>query len=261
MNSVRSKHQAWAWMIWRSPVVLALWAVLLPAQAQELTVSAAASLSGAFRAIGEAFEKARPGRKIHFNFAASGALLAQIQQGAPVDVLASADADTMDRAERGRLLVAGSRVNFASNALVLIVPQGARHVPQDVRDLLQPVYQRVATGTPASVPVGRYTMDALQPGGLAAALQPKWVFGENVRQVLNYVVRGEVDAGFVYRTDAIAERDKVRVALTVPIPTPVRYPIAAIASSRQPALAREFMAFVQSAQGQALLAPFGFGKP
>ena len=228
--------------------------------AQALTVSAAASLTNAFQAMGQAFEKTRPGVKVTFNFAASGPLLAQIQQGAPVDVFASADQETMDRATKAKLLADGSRAEFARNTLVLIVPATAA-VPQKLADLEGASYRRIATGTPSSVPVGRYTVAAVQDAGLTAALEPKWIYGESVRQVLNYVARGEVDAGFVYRTDASIEKDKTRIALTVPTRTPVSYPIAQVAASSNAALSRDFIAFVRSDAGQRILDGFGFSKP
>ena len=230
-------------------------------QAQELVVSAAASLTNAFQAVGQAFEQSKPGAKVTFNFAASGPLLAQIQQGAPVDVFASADQETMNKAAAGNLLAAPTRVDFAANTLVLIVPATAKDTPKQLGDLSGAAYPRVSTGTPATVPVGRYTTDAVEKAGLTAALQPKWIYGESVRQVLNYVARGEVDAGFVYRTDALIEPYKTRIALTVPTATPVSYPIAQIATSKQPALAGEFIAYVRSAPGQAILQRFGFSKP
>jgi molybdate transport system substrate-binding protein len=229
--------------------------------AQALTVSAAASLTNAFRAVGQAFEKTRPGVKLTFNFAASGPLLAQIQQGAPVDVFASADQETMDRAAKANLLADGTRVDFARNTLVLIVPATAPAPPQQLADLGGAAYRRVATGTPSSVPVGRYTVAAVQDAGLTAALAPKWIYGESVRQVLNYVARGEVDAGFVYRTDALIEMDKTRIALTVPTRTPVSYPIAQVAASGNAALGRDFIAFVRSDAGERILDGFGFSKP
>lgn len=228
--------------------------------AQELTVSAAASLTNAFQAIGQAFEKTRPGVKIVFNFAASGPLLAQIQQGAPVDVFASADQETMDRAAKARLLLDGTRADFARNTLVLVVPATAA-APQKLADVDGPTYRRIATGTPSAVPVGRYTMTAVQDAGLADALAPKWIYGESVRQVLNYVARGEVDAGFVYRTDALIEKDKTRIALTVPTRTPVSYPIAQVTASKNAALGRDFVAFVRSDAGQRILDGFGFSRP
>ena len=230
-------------------------------QAQELVVSAAASLTNAFQAMGQAFEKSHPGAKLRLNFAASGPLLAQIQQGAPVDVFASADQETMDRAAKAGLLADGTRVDFARNTLVLIVPAAAASVPQQLSHLTGAGYKRISTGTPSSVPVGRYTMAAVQEAGLASALEPKWIYGESVRQVLNYVARAEVDAGFVYRTDALMEKDKTRIALTVPTTTPVSYPLAQVASSKNAALARDFIGFVRSPAGQQILDGFGFSKP
>lgn len=229
--------------------------------AQEVVVSAAASLTNAFQAVGQAFEKTRPGVKVTFNFAASGPLLAQIQQGAPVDVFASADQETMDRAAKANLLAADSRADFARNTLVLIVPASASAVPQKLVDLAGASYKRISTGTPSSVPVGRYTMASVKDAGLTSALEPKWIYGESVRQVLNYVARAEVDAGFVYRTDALIEKDKTRIALTVPTATPVSYPIAQVATSKNAALAKDFMAFVRSDAGQQILGGFGFSKP
>ena len=229
--------------------------------AQELVVSAAASLTQAFQTIGQVFEKAHPGSKVVFNFAASGPLLAQIQQGAPVDVFASADQETMNRAATAKLLADGTHADFAHNTLVVIVPSSAAKTPQALPDLAGADFKRIATGTPTTVPVGRYTMEAVQKAGLTDALQPRWIFGESVRQVLNYVARGEVDAGFVYRTDALIERDKTRIAFTAPTTTPVSYPIAAIAASKNAEGAQQFIRFVRSPAGGEILERFGFSKP
>ncbi len=230
-------------------------------QAQELVVSAASSLTNAFQAMGRAFEAVTPGAKLTFNFAASGPLLAQIQHGAPVDVFASADQETMDRAAAAGLLTEGSRVDFAHNMLVLIVPIGATAAGTRLQDLTAPAYTRIAAGTPSSVPAGRYAMAAVQQAGLTAELQPKWIYGESVRQVLNYVVRGEVDAGFVYRTDAVIEKNRTRILFAVTTPTPVRYPMALVSRSERAALGHRFIEFVRGAQGQEILREFGFTTP
>lgn len=129
--------------------------------AQELTVSAAASLSNAFSEIGQIFEMQHPGVKVIFNFAASGPLLQQIAQGAPVDVFASADQKTMDQAQEKGLIVPASRKKFVSNALVLIVPQDSKLGLTGLKDLTKPEVKRVGMGNPATVPVGRYTQEAL----------------------------------------------------------------------------------------------------
>lgn len=236
-------------------------ALPLAAAAQQLTVSAAASLTDAFKEIGQRFESSRPGTTVRFNFAASGVLIQQIAQGAPVDVFASADQETMNRAVEQKLVDADPRRDFAANSLVLIVPaQGAPAVSK-VGDLSQLAVKRIAIGKLASVPVGRYTKQALESAGLWATLEPKFVYADSVRQALDYVARGEAEAGFVYRTDAALTGDKVKVVQTVEGHAPVTYPIAVVADSRQKALARDFIAFVGGSEGQAVLAKFGFTKP
>jgi molybdate transport system substrate-binding protein len=232
----------------------------IAAHAAELTVSAAASLTNAFRDLGPQFEAANPGTRVLFNFGASGALLQQIAKGgAPVDVFASADQETMDRAQGQGLVQAAQRRNFASNTLVVIVPASAAKPPKAVGDLTRPSYQRIAIGLPASVPVGRYTKGELEAAGLWTAIEPKMVGANTVRQALDYVARAEVDAGFVYATDAAVMPGKVRVAFTVPTRTPILYPVAPLAASPNAVLAAKFVEFVQSPPAQAVLAKYGFG--
>ncbi|MDR7267974.1 molybdate transport system substrate-binding protein [Pelomonas saccharophila] len=241
-------------------VLIALCTALpLLASAQQLTVSAAASLADAFKEIGPRFEASKPGASLRFNFAASGVLLQQIAQGAPVDVLVSADHDTMNRGADQKLIATGTRRDFASNTLVLVAPPDSP--VKRVDDLSLPTVKRIAVGKVASVPVGRYIQQALGTAQLWSALSPKLVFADNVRQVLDYVARGEVQAGFVYRTDAEIAKDKVRVVATVGGHTPITYPAAVVADSRQAALARDFVVFLGSAEAQAILAKYGFGKP
>ncbi|HWI10060.1 MAG TPA: molybdate ABC transporter substrate-binding protein, partial [Burkholderiaceae bacterium] len=188
-------------------------------QAADLTVSAAASLTNAFKELGPAFEAQNPGTTVVFNFAASDALLAQIAKGAPADVFASADQQAMDRADAQKVLVAGSRRNFAGNSLVMIVPGDSALGLGAPADLQRPAVKRVAIGNPASVPVGRYTKASLEAAKLWAAIEPKAVLAQSVRQALDYVARGEVEAGFVYATDAAIMKDKVKVVATVPTDT------------------------------------------
>lgn len=233
----------------------------LPAWAGELTVSAASSLTESFRELGTAYEKAHPGTRVDFNFAASGVLLQQISRGAPVDVFASADETTMDQAEQQGLLAAGSREVFAVNALWVVVPPQSTAAPRALKDLASAGVQRIALGNPDSVPVGRYAKGALEAAGLWPSVQGKTITTQNVRQSLDYVARGEVDAGFVYATDAQAMPDRVRRAFAVPVSGRIAYPLAVTRASTQPAEAKRFTAFVRSAQGQAILARHGFGKP
>lgn len=247
---------------WRRLTLLPLLTLLsLPTSAADLVVSAAASLTNAFKDVGSAFEQAHPDTKVVFNFAASGPLLQQIVQGAPVDVFASADEESMDRAQEKRLIADGTRADFAANTLVLIVPAGAARMPARIADLTGGAWRRIAIGNPASVPVGRYASEIIAASGMTATLAPKLIHADSVRQVLAYVARGEVDAGFVYLTDAAIDRDKVKVAFSAPTRTPIRYPVARIAASGNAAAADRFIAFVRSPAGQQILARHGFSKP
>lgn len=231
-----------------------------PAHAAELVVSAAASLTNAFKEIGAAFEKTQPGTKVVFNFAASGPLLQQIENGAPVDVLASADQETIDRAVAKKLIDPATRRNFATNRLVLVQPKSATPL-KGIADLRGANIKRIGIGNPASVPVGRYTRDVLQLDNLWSALEPKFIVADSVRQVLDYVSRGEVDAGFVYATDAAAAKDKVALVMNVATQRAVLYPIAVVAGAKQAKLADAFVGFVAGATGQSILEKYGFGKP
>lgn len=233
----------------------------VPAWAATLTVSAASSLTESFRELGAAYEMAHQGTKVDFNFAASGVLLQQIGRGAPVDVFASADETTMDQAQQRALLAPGTREVFAVNALWVVVPPQAKAAPRTLKDLAGAGVQRIALGNPDSVPVGRYAKGALEVARLWSSVQGKTITTQNVRQSLDYVARGEVDAGFVYATDAQAMPDRVRRAFAVPVSGRIAYPLAVTRASTQPAEARRFAAFVRSAQGQAILARHGFGKP
>jgi molybdate transport system substrate-binding protein len=152
-------------------------------------------------------------------------------------------------------------VNFAGNSLVVIVPRDAPTVPGSLAALDAAAIRHVAIGLPASVPVGRYTKAVLEKARLWPAIEAKAIGAQSVRQALDYVARGEVDAGYVYATDAALMPGKVRVAFVVPTETPVRYPIAAVAASANGAAAQRFIAFVMSSSGQALLAKYGFDKP
>jgi len=225
--------------------------------AEELTVSAAASLSNAFTDLGRTFEARHPGDKVILNFGASDLLLRQIEQGAPADVFASADEATMDRAAAGKLIDAATRRPFAGNTLVLIVSNGTK-TPAVLRDLSDAIYARIAIGNPDSVPAGRYARQVLADAALWDVLQPRLVPTPNVRQALDYVARGEAQTGFVYATDAAIQKDRLRVALTLPTTPPVRYPIAVTAASTHAHLARAFVVFVASPDGQAVLKTYGF---
>lgn len=228
---------------------------------EELVVSAAASLTNAFGELGKKFEAANPDVKVVFNFAASGALMQQIDQGAPVDVFASADQKTMNQAAEKKLIIPETRKDFVKNGLVLIVPKDAKAPVKDIKGLIAAEVAKVSLGNPETVPAGRYAKEALTNEGIWDALGPKLILANNVRQVLDYVSRGEVDAGFVFSSDVVVAKDKVQVVANADKHQPILYPIATIAATKNKELAERFIAFVLGPEGQETLKEFGFEKP
>lgn len=224
----------------------------------ELTISAAASLTNAFSELVDVFKKSHPELVVNTNYAASNPLLRQILEGAPVDVFASADQATMDKAAEAGVIEPGSRHNFAQSTLVLIVPAGSPK-PGDLRQLES--MKRIAIGNPDSVPAGRYAREALTGAGLWEKLSPAFILGENVRQVLDYVARGEVDAGFVYGTDARQQAGRVDVAFVVGGHKPVNYPIALVKTGKNPDAGKEFINLALSPEGFKILEKYGFAAP
>lgn len=228
------------------------------ALAADITVSAAASLTNAFNDIAKAYQQHYPQDKVHLNFGASGTLLQQIQQGAPVDVFASADQETMNQAQSKQLINARERKDFVQNTLVLVTAKNNPQAIQNLRDLAKPAVRHIAIGNPASVPAGRYAKESLQQAKLWTPLIPKLVNTTNVRQALDYVANEETEAGFVFATDAAIAANKIRVVATLPTTTPIRYPIAPTADSQQPATAKRFIQFTRSAPAQKILNQYGF---
>lgn len=246
----------------RLPRLLLSGAVLLsvctPTWAADITVSAAASLTDAFKNIAKVYEQQHPKDKILLNFGASGSLLQQIDKGAPVDVFAAADQETMDLAQQKNLVHAKDRVNFVGNRLVLITPTSSKLHVKHLADLKQASIHHVSMGNPATTPAGRYAKAAMEQAKVWAAVEPKVVNTQNVRQSLDFVVRQEAEAGFVFSTDAALKKDSVKVAFTVPTKQPITYPIAKIAGSKNGAGATQFIRFVRSPAGQKILRQYGF---
>lgn len=228
----------------------------------ELLVSAAASLKDAFQEINRLYEE-RTGQTASFNFAASGVLLKQIEAGSPTDVFASAGAKQMDEVEAKGLLIQGSRHNFARNSLALIVPAGAANNIKSFADLTSPEVKRLAIGNPKTVPAGEYTRQLLTNLKLLPQLESRLILAEDVRQVLDYVRRGEVEAGIVYVSDVAVAGNQVAVAARAAedLHDPINYPIAIIKESRNREAAVRFVELVQSAEGQSILNKYGFLSP
>ena len=169
-------------------------------QDREILVSAAISLKNAFEEIGLLYER-QTGIRVRLNLGASGLLQKQIEGGAPADIYASAGERQMDELQSGGWIIDDTRRNFVRNSLVLIVPEGTQIPLHTFEDLASPEVTRVAIGNPKTVPAGQYARQALKNLNLWNRIEPRLVLAENVRQVLDYVVRGEVEVGMVYGSD------------------------------------------------------------
>jgi molybdate transport system substrate-binding protein len=233
----------------------------LPAHADELLVSAAISLKNAFEEIGPLYEKHAPGVTVRFNFGSSGALEKQIEAGAPADVYASASQRFMNMLAGKNGIMPETRCDFAQNSMVLISPRGNPAHIESLADVSASRCRNIAIGNPRSVPAGRYAADVLRHAGLYQRVQNKLAFGEHVRQVLDYVARGEVDAGIVYATDARVRSKEITVIATAPPEshTPVLYPIAVVAESSRAEQAQRLVRFIcTDSRSQAVLQKHGF---
>ena len=226
-----------------------------------LTISAAVSLKDAFNEIA-AIYKAKTGKSVSFNFGASGALQRQIETGAPVDVFASAGAVQMDELAAKNLIDAASRRDFARNTLVLIFPADSKSNAASFADLAKPEFKKIAVGNPKTVPAGQYTAQLFDNSKIKPVVEPKLIIAEDVRQVLDYVVRGETDAGIVYASDARSAGDKVRAAAvrSEGLHKAILYPIAVVQDSKQKQSAQEFIDLVLSTEGQNILSKYGFAS-
>lgn len=227
---------------------------------QEIIVSAAISLTNAFKEIGKSFQQKHKSVRVLFNFGGSGDLARQIIGGAPVDVFASASPGDMDDLDRMNMIAGDTRRDFAGNGIVLIIPANAAFHLTSFHDLKKQEVRRMAIGNPKTVPAGRYSEEVLRHFNLTEAVKGKIIFAENVRQVLDYVARGEVDAGMVYSTDAAIKADRVKIAMEASEQShrPVVYPIAVTKGSKKEFLGKEFTSAVLSQEGKQILKKYGF---
>lgn len=232
-----------------------LWATT--AQAGDIHLSAAASLKNALGDIIAEFAKARPQAVVLTNFGASGALAKQVVQGAPADLFISADDRWVDYLLAEGKGVAESRRVFAANGLVFAGPQGTAATSLTELSGLQ----RIAIGSPASVPAGRYAEQAMQAAGVYEELAraKKLVMAQDVRQALLYADRGEVDGAFVYATDALlAGRAKVLFAVPENLHDPIIYPMIMTAAGATRSEVRQFHAWLAGPEAAAVLRKYGF---
>ncbi len=230
-------------------------------QQRDLLVSAAAGLKNAFTELGRVFDSSHD-TKTTFNFAAAGVLEKQIEAGAPADVFASSDPKFIDLLVRAGLLDSSSVTPFATNRIVLIVPADSTADISCFADLAEPNVRKVATGDPNTTPLGAATLEILPALEIEASVISKLVYTETVNQTLTYVIGGDVDAGIVWSSEALAGGDKIHLAATADPAwyAKVEFDLGLIGASSKKKLGQEFIDFVLSDEGQSILKRYGWSE-
>jgi molybdate transport system substrate-binding protein len=221
-----------------------------------ITVHAASSLTEVFTALGKSFETSHPGARVSFDFGASSALVRQVLDGAPGEVIATADEPTMAKL-KGPGQLADDPTTFARNQLAIIVAKGNPKGIQSPADLANPALA-VLVAAP-EVPVGRYATEFFSKAGVK--VEPKSL-EDSAKAVVTKVGLGEADAGVVFRTDAKAVAGRLdTVAIADAVNVTATYPIAVLKTASGNKTANDFVAFVLSSEGRAVLTEYGFGSP
>lgn len=221
-----------------------------------LTVAAAASLQDAMKELADVYRKIEPGVTIDFNFASSGTLQKQIEEGAPLDLFLSAGQKQMDAVAAKGLIDPATRRDLLGNEMVLIIPGSGKITKFE--ELAGTGINKISIGTPETVPAGKYAKETLVSQNLWEKVQSKLVLAKDVRQVLTYVETGNVDAGLVYKSDAMLGKD-IKIAASAPAGShqPIVYPVAVVKGTKYPQQAKAFAAFLTSPEAAAIFKKYG----
>jgi molybdate transport system substrate-binding protein len=227
-------------------------------KADEIEVFAAASLTDALGEIAASYEKST-GDKVVFNFAASSTLELQIKAGAPADIFFSADEPKMNDLEKQGLIVKESRKDVLSNSLVIVVPSDSSVTLTSAAQIADPKIKSIALGETRSVPAGIYAKEYLQKIGIWDQVSARVIPSESVRAALAAVETGNVDAGIVYKTDALHSH-KVKIAYEVPVAEgpAISYPVALVQGTKNTTAAQKFLNYLESADSLKTFEKYGF---
>ena len=222
--------------------------------AGEIHLSIAASLKEVINELSDNFAKTHSGVKFVKNYGASGQLAKQIENGAPADVFISANLEWLDYLKNKNLLNTASIDIFTYNTLVFA---GSPGKASSMADLIK--LEKIAIGSPKSVPAGEYATEAIRKAGLDKQLEKKLVMARDVRECLMYAERGEVDGAFVYKTDALLAK-QARILFTVPqdLYPKVTYPLALTAAGAKNKDATAFFTYLRGDEAKAVLTKYGF---
>ena len=224
-----------------------------------LTVSAAADLTPAFEELGKLFTN-DTGIKVTFNFGSTGQLTQQIEQGAPVDLLAAANVSFVDELEKQNLIIPDTKALYAEGRITLWTRTDSTLKLERVEDLVKPEVRHIAIANPEHAPYGEAAREALQSAGIWDRVSSRLVFGENISQTLQYAETGNVDAAIVALSLSVNSKGRW-VLISDQLHKPLKQALAVIRSTRHEAEARRFAGFVNSPQGRTVMRKYGFVLP
>lgn len=222
----------------------------------ELTVAAAADLTPAFEELGREFESVTK-TKVVFVFGSTGMLTRQIENGAPFDLFAAANVSYVDQLDQKGLIVPGSKAIYARGRITLWTPNESPLRLQGIADLTRPEVQRVAIANPDHAPYGLAAKQALQSAGIWDRVQPKLVYGDNIRQTLQYAETGNVEVAIVALSLSIQSNGRWTL-IPEELHQPIDQGLAIMKTTKNEQAARAFAAFISSPQGKAIMKKYGF---
>ena len=222
----------------------------------ELTVAAAADLTPAFEEIGREFESVTK-TKVIFVFGSTGMLTRQIENGAPVDLFAAANVSYIDELDQKGLIVSGTRTIYARGRITLWTPDESPLRLQSINDLARPEVTRIAIANPDHAPYGLAAKQALQTAGIWERVQPKLVYGDNIRQTLQYAQTGNVEVAIVALSLSIPSRGRWQL-VPEELHEPIDQGLGVIKGARNEQAARAFADFIAGPQSRAIMKKYGF---
>ena len=225
----------------------------------QITVAAAADLAPAFEEAGRAFEQ-RQSTKVIFSFGSSGILAQQIENGAPIDLFASANTEYVEELDRKGLIVPGTKAVYARGRITLWTVKDSPLKIEKINDLALPEVKRIAIANPEHAPYGAIAREALQNAGIWDVVQPRVIFGENVRQTLQYAQTGNADVAIVALSLTV-QSDGRWVLVPQELHRPLDQMLAVIKGSNQEQAAREFATFINGPDGRQILRKYGLTLP
>lgn len=224
----------------------------------ELTIAAASDLTPAFEEIGREFESANK-TKVVFAFGSTGMLTRQIENGAPFDLFAAANVSYIDELDKKGLIISDSKAIYARGRITLWTPDTSDIRLQGIADLARPEVMRIAIANPDHAPYGLAAKQALESVGIWDRVKPKMVFGDNIRQTLQYAQTGNVDVSIVALSLSIQTRGRWTL-IPEELHQPIDQGLGIIKTTRNEKAARAFAAFLTGPQGQAIMKKYGFSR-